>query len=161
MLTRLLFLCLVHVLTFHSASLALAAPAPEERTLRGRITLWSRSSCGPDTGCEIPKPLDIEWPVELRLASGPFKRGTQTVLARQTFRQKNWSVELSLYRVDPANGGTPYVITQTRLIEAVLGVLAECSRYDGIETIGFLQPGSCSAGGRGFKTYGVSLMRTP
>ena len=58
---------------------------------------------------------------------------------------------------------TSYIVTQLRLSEVELGVVAECTRYDAASDVKFLMPGSCSGRGMGEtvgQMFGVSTLST-
>lgn len=134
---------------------AFAASSQKSIRLNGRVALWSREKCSDSPACLLPQPFGQTW--NLSLEFEPFTEQGARIIADTTLQQANWTVEILMLWVNPPEGATPYITTQIRLSEHVLGLIAECSRFDGINDFKFLPPGSC-AGRNGDKTYGVSLM---
>lgn len=136
--------------------------APTTQTIRweGRIALWKRQACEANESCGLPEALAAPQPARVEFQA-PTAPGNHLV-AEQTYLFKDWTVVLSVYWVNPppSASASPYVVTQIKLSEKLLGALAECSRYDGVEELKFLPPGSC-AGRDGAMLYGVSVMSPP
>lgn len=130
-------------------------PVKSEITLSGQVSLWSKSVCGNHRTCHLPSPLEISWPVSIQIQRPAFE-GEKTI-KEITLEERNWRVHLLIAWIRPANGETPYRVIQTRLSENLLGVIAECSRYDSETAFSTLPPGSCS-GRAASAMYGVSFL---
>ena len=128
--------------------------------LKGSFAIWQRPVCDTGLNCEMPTAIaqPVAADVEFRI---PLSFGASLV-SISTYRTGSWKVELSLVWFNSKlNDPTPpYLVTQLRLSEDSRGVVAECSRYDGVADLKFLLPGSCS-GRNGSLMFGVSTLSTP
>ena len=128
--------------------------------LKGSFAVWKRPVCDTGLNCETPtaiaEPVAADVQFQIPLAFGA------SLVSSSTYRTSSWKVELSLVWVNPKldDSTPPYVVTQLRLSEDSMGVVAECSRYDGVTDLKFLLPGSCS-GRNGATMFGVSTLSTP
>lgn len=131
------------------------ANAANAKVWNGTIRIWSADLCATGGACDpSAKLLGPEWKVAMAIAD--VSTSGQHVLAREKYVDGGWTVTLLVIRVNPADGSQSYVITQTSLQEAKLGLLARCARYDAVDAFDFLPPGSCS-GVNQSKVFGVSL----
>lgn len=120
---------------------AAADPAPRTKSLKGQVALWTRPVCN-QPECALPKPLGVTWDVDVTFEI-PTATGS-TLVAQRRLDNRNWGVELIWVWVNPPDGSVPYLVQQVRLFEGLLGLVAECSRYDGVDAFDFLPPGACS-----------------
>lgn len=131
------------------------ANAADAKVWNGTIRIWSAELCASVSACDpLPKRLGPEWKVAVAIAD--VTTSGQHVLAREKYVDGPWSVMLLVIRVNPTDGSPSYLITQSTLQEAKLGLLAQCARYDAVGAFDFLPPGSCSGASQN-KVYGVSL----
>lgn len=143
------------VLLALACSIVGSAHAADPKVWNGTIRIWSADLCVSGGACDpLPKRLGPEWKVSVEIPD--VTTSGHNVLASEKYVDAPWSVILLVTRVNPADGSPSYIITQTSLHEAKLGLIARCARYDAVEAFDFLPPGSCS-GANGEKLYGVSL----
>jgi hypothetical protein len=134
--------------------------------IHGALQFWMRTSCSSANGCSLPAatstqlPVSIEFQVPTEVGSHlVYSQSFPSELSKSVSASANkvvttpyhFTAEIMMIWVNPPIGSNsasppvPYLVTQLRLKETALGILAECSRYDGVATTKFLMPGSCSA----------------
>lgn len=125
---------------------------------QGSVVVWHRAiKCPPDRPmCVVPRRLvePIVVNIEINEPTEPGKH----IVGRETFRSDEWIVELLVTWTKPKDGTKPYLATQTRLLSSRRGLIAECSRYDAVNSFRFLPPGSCSGRTGDNDVHGISLL---
>lgn len=113
-------------------------------TWKGAFVLWQRPACDSLLNCDSPQAMSTAIPVEVQF-SVPQSEGKHLVVQQTwTFEKWNLDVEMIWVNASPSSTQSAYVVSQFRLKESNLGVVAECTRYDGASELLFLPPGSCS-----------------
>ena len=149
------YFLLLGTVLFFAAAQGLCADTHEQ--WQGSFVLWKRAPCDSGLNCALPEAFSPTTPVLIDFVA-PGTPGSH-LIAHQKWTFGSWIVDLMMIWVNPTNDAKDpaYLVTQTSLREAKLGVVAECSRYDGVDEIHFLPPGSCS-GRSGDQMFGVSLL---